>query len=94
VVLFDDATKKQILLWLKDQGISTILLIAILVFIGYGVVVLVPYHISMIQEGYEKNAATLSRSLDKMADSHDKDREMFMRMLNDRPVRFGSGSPP
>jgi hypothetical protein len=87
MVLFDDNTKKEVLSWLKDQGISTLLLISILAFIGYGVVVLVPSHILMIQEGYEKNAATLSKSLEKLAESHDKDRDMFMRMVSGKALK-------
>jgi hypothetical protein len=86
LVLFDDATKKKLLEWAASQGISTILLIAILGFIGYGVVVLVPSHIKLIQDGYEKNAATLSKSLEKMADSHDKDRDLFMRIISGKVI--------
>jgi hypothetical protein len=87
MVFFDEMTKKRILEWLASQGISTILLICILGFIGYGVVVLVPSHIAQIQRGYEVNAETLSNSLEKIADSHDKDREMFMRILTDKSMR-------
>lgn len=87
MVFFDDVTKKRILEWLAAQGISTILLICILGFIGYGVVVLVPSHITQIQKGYEVNAETLSNSLEKIAESHDKDREMFMRILTDKSMR-------
>jgi hypothetical protein len=87
MVFFDDVTKKRILEWLAAQGISTILLICILGFIGYGVVVLVPGHITQIQKGYEVNAETLSKSLDKIAESHDRDREMFMKILTDKSMR-------
>jgi hypothetical protein len=93
MVFFDEDTKKTIITWLGQQGISTILLCCILGFIGYGIVVLVPTHLTMIQDGYEKNAATLSRSLEKIADSHDKDREMFMRMITDRNFRPGAIGP-
>ena len=76
-----DQTYQKTIDWLLNQGISTILLCAILMFLGYGIIYLIPDHITQIQKGYEQNAATLSRSLESIAESHDRDREMFLRLL-------------
>ena len=79
-------TKEAIIDWLKQQGVSTVLLCGILAFLGYAVIFLVPVHLTMIKDGYkevsERNAATI----EKIVDSHDKDRQMFVDILNGRQL--------
>lgn len=73
--------RSKLIEWLLQQGVSTILLCAILVFLGYGIIVLVPSHITLIQQGYEKNAASLEKTMEKVVQSHEQDREFFSQML-------------
>lgn len=70
--------------WLVSQGVPTVLLCAILAFLGYVFVYLVPEHLSAIQGGYERNAASLEKSVDKLVSSHEKDRALWMDFLNGR----------
>lgn len=79
-----DNAKEKLIDWLFSQGVSTVLLFAILAFLAHGVVVLVPTHIKQIEEGYGRNAEMMSRSLDKISDSHDRDRQMFIDLLQGR----------
>lgn len=78
--------KEKLIEWLFSQGVSTVLLCGILVFLAYGVIVLVPTHIAQIEEGYGRNAEIMSKSLDKIADSHDRDRQMFIDLLSGRQL--------
>lgn len=79
-------TKEAIVDWLKQQGVSTVLLCAILAFIGYGVVFLVPVHIEMIKDGYREISERHSATVEKLVDSHDKDRQMFVDLLSGRQL--------
>ena len=61
---------------------------AILAFLGYVFVYLVPEHLSAIQDGYERNAASLEKSVDKLVSSHEKDRALWLELINSRgPLR-------
>ena len=82
--------KNKIVNWLLQQGVSTVLLCAILSFMAYGIVFLVPTHLELIQKGYEKNASQFTNSLDAVVQSHDRDREMFLRMIDGKS--FGNGT--
>ena len=79
-------TKEAIVDWLKQQGVSTVLLVAILAFIGYGVVFLVPLHIQMIKDGYKEIAERHAITVEKIVESHDRDRQMFVDLLNGRQL--------
>jgi hypothetical protein len=79
-------TKEAIAEWLKQQGVSTVLLCAILSFLAYAVVVLVPDHIRMIKEGYREVAEVQSATISKIVDSHNNDRQMFVDLLNGRQL--------
>jgi hypothetical protein len=81
-----ESIKERLIEWLLQQGVSTILLCCILAFMGYGIIYMVPAHLEMIQSGFQKNAQELSRSIEMLAASHDRDREMFLRMLGTREV--------
>ena len=79
-------TKDRILEWVFQQGVSTVLLCGILVFIAYAVLKVAPIHIQQIEDGYQRNAEILNKSLERLADSHDRDREMFIQLLNGRQI--------
>jgi hypothetical protein len=79
-------TKDRILEWVFQQGVSTVLLCGILVFIAYAVLQVAPIHIQQIEDGYQRNAEILNKSLERLADSHDRDREMFIQLLNGRQI--------
>ena len=79
-------TKEAIVDWLKQQGVSTVLLFAILVFIGYAVIFLVPVHLTMIKEGYKEVNERSSQTIEKLIQSHESDRRMFVDLLNGRQL--------
>jgi inner membrane protein involved in colicin E2 resistance len=79
-------TKEAIVDWLKQQGVSTVLLCAIMTFIGYAVIVLVPQHIAMIKEGYKEVSEIHSQTINKVVESHNNDRQMFVDLLNGRQL--------
>lgn len=79
-------TKYRILEWVFQQGVSTVLLCGILVFIAYAVLKVAPIHIDQIEQGYQRNAEILNKSLERLADSHDRDRQMFIELLNGRQI--------
>jgi hypothetical protein len=81
-----DQTKEALIDWLKQQGVSTVLLCAILAFIGYGVIFLVPVHIEMIKDGYQEVTDRHAVTVEKLVDSHDRDRQMFVDLLNGRQL--------
>ncbi len=70
--------------WLVSQSVPTVLLCAILAFLGYVFVYLVPEHLRAIQDGYERNAASLEKSVDKLVSSHEKDRTLWLELINSR----------
>lgn len=47
------AWKDTALDWLLSQGVSTVLLVVILFFLGYVIIVLGPQHLTTIQEGFK-----------------------------------------
>lgn len=70
--------------WLVSQSVPTVLLCAILAFLGYVFVYLVPAHLRAIQDGYERNAASLEKSVDKLVSSHEKDRTLWFELIHSR----------
>jgi hypothetical protein len=92
-LMVSEKTKERFVEWLLAQGVSTLLLCAILCAMGYGIFELVPDHLNMIQEGYQKQAVELTRSLEAVTSSQDREREyharereMYLRMLGVRDV--------
>lgn len=79
-------TKEKVIEWIFQQGVSTVLLCGILIFLAYAVLKVAPVHINQIEQGYQRNAEILNKSLDKMVESHDKDRQMFVDLLNGRQL--------
>lgn len=85
-------TKDKTVEWLFNQGFSAVLLTAILGFLGYGTMFLVPAHLEQIQEGYKENAEYFNRGMEsfsdshqkgmeRIAESHDRDRDLFIQLL-------------
>jgi hypothetical protein len=77
-------TKERILEWVFQQGVSTVLLCGILAFMGYAVIFIVPSHIDQIEKGYQRNAEITAKAIEAIAASHDRDRQMFVDLLNGR----------
>jgi hypothetical protein len=77
-------TKERILEWVFQQGVSTVLLCGILAFMGYAVIFIVPSHIDQIEKGYQRNAEITAKAIEAIAASHDRDRQMFIDLLNGR----------
>jgi hypothetical protein len=77
-------TKEKVLEWVFQQGVSTVLLCGILAFMGYAVVFIVPTHIDQIEKGYQRNAEITAKAIEAIASSHDRDRQMFVDLLNGR----------
>lgn len=75
--------KEKVMDWLSQQGVSTVLLAAILVVLGwlgyFGMTTAVPAHLRQIQEGYEKiqkdYALSQKELLERMRDDRMRDRE-------------------
>lgn len=104
-----EKAKDEALKWLLSQGSSTVILICILSYLAYSVHTQVPKHLEAIQDGYalqeqrflqalEQRDSKLTDALKQISDSHDRDRELFIRLLDiktageDR-VSYGPGSP-
>ena len=81
-----DQTKDAVIDWLKQQGVSTVLLFAILAFLGYAAIFLAPLHIDMIKQGYKDIADVNSQTIKNIVESHDRDRQMFVDLLNGRQL--------
>lgn len=79
-------TKEAIIDWLKQQGVSTVLLCAILAFLGYQSVHLDPVRQETIKNGYKEFAEIQSKAIESMVKSHDSDRQMFIDLLNGRQI--------
>jgi hypothetical protein len=81
--------KEMVLRWLFDQSVSTVLLIAILGAVGWGIP---NYVLPSIREGYKNNSDSLrdtmkiylearDREMKLIMDSHDRDRQAFEKAL-------------
>ncbi len=81
-----DYVKRRVLDWLFNQGASTIILIGILGFLGYAAIFLAPVHIDMIKQGYKDIADVNSQTIKNIVESHDRDRQMFIDLLNGRQL--------
>ena len=81
----DQDTKKLVAAWIAQQGVPTILLFCILGFLAYSMVVLIPeVDRKRSEEIAERVSALVERqneSLEKLVDSHDKDREVFIELM-------------
>lgn len=81
----DNDTKKLVAAWIAQQGVPTILLFCILGFLAYSMVVLIPeVDRKRSEEIAERVSALVERqneSLEKLVDSHDKDREVFIELM-------------
>lgn len=83
-MVLSDKTKERIAEWFLSQGIPSILLCAVLAFMGYCVIELVPVHLDMIQEGYDRNANELGKAFDQQIEAHERERSIWLQMVNDK----------
>jgi hypothetical protein len=95
------ATRDAVVKWLTEQGVSTVLLVAILAFLGYAAISIAPEQLREIQDGYERVANTAAQnlkestdrhaeSIQSIIDAHDRDREMFLKLLE---LQTSAGAP-
>lgn len=66
--------------WLAAQGVPTVLLFTIIGLVWWGV----PVHLEQIKEGYQKIADQNSKDLQRIVESHEKDRELFLQMMKEQ----------
>ena len=87
--------------WLFSQGASTVILVVILGYLGYSVHTQVPRHIEAIQQGYvlqeqrflqalDRRDEQLTNALKGLSESHDKDRDLFLRLLENQGLVHGT----
>lgn len=67
--------------WLFSQGVSTVLLFAILAVAVYSVRDLVPRHLMQIQEGYQRVGEDLKDVAEKFDKDQDRDQQLLMKLL-------------
>lgn len=69
--------------WLFSQGTSTVLLVAMLVSMGYIAQSVIPWHMQMMQQGYDRNAAELKAATAPLANSVDKLADRIDRVVDE-----------
>ncbi len=88
----DNDTKKILFGWLAQQGVPTILLFMILFFLAYSMIVLIPEvdrqrsndiaeKIGGLIEKQNEAIKIMADSQQKVVESHDKDRELFINLM-------------
>ena len=58
--------------WLFAQGVPVVLLFILVIGLGYGVVVLVPWQIKTFQDGYERLDAKHTEAVERMNAQHER----------------------
>lgn len=74
----DVSVQAKVVAWLVNKSDTTILLFLLL----YGVWVKSEVLLTSIQQGYDKNASALEKSVDKMIADKEKDRTFIMSLVN------------
>ena len=80
-LLLSETGKEKVVDWLLSQGVSTILLCAILGFMCYRSIYVEPEQVKAIQAGYQDNADRYLSAIQSVVNTHEKDRELFIRLL-------------
>lgn len=79
--------KSRALDWLFQQGVSTVLLAAILGLLAWGGKYMlehaIPDHLRSIQEGYEHNASNLKDVMDAHIKHSDRERALLIELLRE-----------
>ena len=74
----DVSIQSKVVAWLVHKSDTTILLFLLL----YGVWVKSEVLLTSIQQGYDKNASALEKSVDKILTEKEKDRALIMSLVN------------
>ena len=83
----DVSIQAKVVAWLVHKSDTTILLFLLL----YGVWVKSDTVIASIQAGYDKNAAALEKSVDKLVAEKEKDQQFMLSLIN-RELHLPQGS--
>lgn len=78
----DVSIQSKVVAWLVNKSDTTILLFLLL----YGVWVKSDVLLTTVQAGYDKNAAALEKSVDKLIAEKEKDRQFMLSLIN-RDIR-------
>lgn len=78
--------------WLFSQGVSTVLLVGILFYAAYVAQTVIPWHMQMMQSGYDRNATELKAATAPLANSVDKLADRIDRVVDEIRRERGSGS--
>lgn len=83
----DVSIQAKVVAWLVNKSDTTILLFILL----YGVYVKSDAMLAAVQTGYDKNAAALEKSVDKLIAEKEKDRQFMFSLIN-RELHLPQGS--
>lgn len=83
----DVSIQSKVVAWLVNKSDTTILLFILL----YGVYVKSDAMLAAVQAGYDKNAAALEKSVDKLIAEKEKDRQFMFSLIN-RELHLPQGS--
>ena len=83
----DVSMQAKITAWLVNKSDTTILLFLLL----YGVWVKSDTMLTAVQAGYDKNAAALEKSVDKLVQEKEKDQQFMLSLIN-RELHLPQGS--
>ncbi len=83
----DVSIQAKVTAWLVNKSDTTILLFLLL----YGVWVKSDAMLTAVQAGYDKNAAALEKSVDKLVAEKEKDRQFMLSLIN-RELHLPQGS--
>jgi hypothetical protein len=83
----DVSIQSKVVAWLVNKSDTTILLFLLL----YGVWVKSDTMLTAVQAGYDKNAAALEKSVDKLVQEKEKDRQFMLSLIN-RELHLPQGS--
>lgn len=79
--------KEIALAWLVNQGVSTVLLFAIVCGGGYMTYVMVPRHLDAIQQGYERIDTRHDEAIEKLAVSQEKTVDRLISVITSERER-------
>lgn len=82
----DVSIQAKVVAWLVAKSDTTILLFLLL----YGVWVKSDAWLATIQNGYDRNAATLEKAVEKMSAQHDKDRLFMLELVRQHATTGGT----
>lgn len=77
------SVQDRILDWVGQQALSTVLLLALICVVVWGINVVIPDHLRMIQDGYERIEERQSAQFRAVTDQFQADQERDRQMLKE-----------